>query len=36
WCHAPSPHAEGGAVHIALKSGNFGAVDFFAHAFSLL
>ena len=36
WCHAPSPHAEGGAVHIALKSGNFGAVDFFTHAFSLI
>lgn len=36
WCHAPTSHAEGGAVHIALKSGNFGAVDFFTHAFSLL
>ena len=36
WCHAPSVHAESGAVHIALKSGNFGAVDFFTHAFSLL
>ena len=36
WCHAPTSHAGSGAVHIALKSGNFGAVDFFTHAFSLL
>ena len=36
WCHAPSPHSANGAVHVALKSGNFGAVDFFTHAFSLL
>ncbi len=36
WCHAPTSQAGSGAVHIALKSGNFGAVDFFTHAFSLL
>jgi 3-dehydrotetronate 4-kinase len=41
WCHAPSPHApqngqymEG--LHIALKSGNFGAPDFFTTAFEIL
>jgi 3-dehydrotetronate 4-kinase len=35
WCHA---HAEvaGKAVHLALKSGNFGAADFFSKAFKLL
>ena len=36
WCHAASPHAAGGALHIALKSGNFGAADFFTSAFRLL
>lgn len=36
WCHAASPHAAGGALHIALKSGNFGATDFFTQAFTLL
>ncbi len=41
WCHAPSPHApkngqymEG--LHLALKSGNFGASDFFITAFDVL
>ena len=41
WCHAPSPHApqngqymEG--LHLALKSGNFGAPDFFTTAFDVL
>lgn len=35
WCHAP---AEAGrpALHVALKSGNFGAEDFFQRAFALL
>ncbi len=36
WCHAASPHATGGALHIALKSGNFGSVDFFTQAFEAL
>jgi uncharacterized protein YgbK (DUF1537 family) len=36
WCHAASSHAEGGSLHIALKSGNFGATDFFTSAFRLL
>ena len=36
WCHGESPHAAGGAMHLALKSGNFGAVDFFTQAFRLL
>ncbi|MBK6864192.1 MAG: four-carbon acid sugar kinase family protein [Ideonella sp.] len=32
WCHARTPHrAEG--LHLALKSGNFGGVDFFHRAF---
>ncbi|HSH91391.1 MAG TPA: 3-oxo-tetronate kinase [Ramlibacter sp.] len=34
WCHA---RAKGGAaVHLALKSGNFGADDFFSKAFGML
>jgi len=33
WCHAATAL---GAVHIALKSGNFGAADFFTSAFQLL
>ena len=41
WCHALSPHAdgsdaEGEGLHITLKSGNFGATDFFTSAFTLL
>jgi uncharacterized protein YgbK (DUF1537 family) len=35
WCHAPTGIAPGG-IHLALKSGNFGADDFFTRAFSLL
>lgn len=31
WCHAAVP-----GLHLALKSGNFGAVDFFSRAFALL
>ena len=34
WCHAQLP-AQGG-LHLALKSGNFGGVDFFQRAFSVL
>ena len=33
WCHASS---EGVAIHIALKSGNFGGNDFFLEAFKML
>jgi uncharacterized protein YgbK (DUF1537 family) len=31
WCHAPVP-----GLHLALKSGNFGQVDFFRRAFTVL
>jgi 3-dehydrotetronate 4-kinase len=34
WCHART--GDGAGLHIALKSGNFGADDFFATAFGLL
>ena len=34
WCHAASPAAPGEGLHIALKSGNFGTVDFFTKAFA--
>ena len=33
WCHSPSST---GGLHIALKSGNFGSVDFFTKAFGAL
>ena len=33
WCHAQTA---GRGLHMALKSGNFGAVDFFTRAFDLL
>lgn len=36
WCHAASPVAGANGLHIALKSGNFGAHDFFTRAFTLL
>lgn len=36
WCHASSPFAQGGHLHITLKSGNFGAEDFFTQAFQKL
>jgi 3-dehydrotetronate 4-kinase len=38
WCHAPrdeGPESHGG-LHLALKSGNFGADDFFTKAFTVL
>jgi 3-dehydrotetronate 4-kinase len=35
WCHAHAG-AVGRDLHLALKSGNFGAADFFAKAFKLL
>ncbi|MBX3607548.1 MAG: four-carbon acid sugar kinase family protein [Piscinibacter sp.] len=34
WCHAPD--AAGRGLHLALKSGNFGTVDFFDKAFEAL
>lgn len=36
WCHVDSLHAPQGALHLALKSGNFGTTDFFTRAFELL
>jgi uncharacterized protein YgbK (DUF1537 family) len=36
WCYAPSWQAGDGGLHIALKSGNFGARDFFSRAFDQL
>lgn len=33
WCFA---HSEGKPLHLTLKSGNFGAVDFFTKAFTML
>ncbi|MCO5396850.1 3-oxo-tetronate kinase [Ralstonia soli] len=37
WCHAASPAAkDGDGLHITLKSGNFGTVDFFEKAFAQL
>jgi uncharacterized protein YgbK (DUF1537 family) len=35
WCHARSPLSPDG-LHIALKSGNFGGMDFFSRSFDLL
>lgn len=34
WCHAVLPGGQG--LHLALKSGNFGALDFFTSAFAKL
>ena len=34
WCLAASSAAPGAGLHIALKSGNFGTVDFFTKAFA--
>lgn len=36
WCHAATDQAEGRSIHITLKSGNFGAADFFTSAFGQL
>ena len=36
WCHANCDIAPTGALHLALKSGNFGSTDFFSKAFSHL
>jgi uncharacterized protein YgbK (DUF1537 family) len=36
WCHAQSDAAPQGGLHITLKSGNFGADDFFSKAFAQL
>jgi len=35
WCHAAAS-AQGPALYLALKSGNFGGVDFFTRAFTVL
>ena len=36
WCHGSSDAAPGQGLHLALKSGNFGADDFFSKAFNRL
>jgi 3-dehydrotetronate 4-kinase len=37
WCYAPTASSPAfGAIHLALKSGNFGSEDFFTKAFDLL
>jgi uncharacterized protein YgbK (DUF1537 family) len=36
WCHAQTDAAPGAGLHLTLKSGNFGADDFFSKAFTLL
>ncbi|MFC4342847.1 3-oxo-tetronate kinase [Cupriavidus numazuensis] len=36
WCYAQSPAAGDDGLMLALKSGNFGAVDFFTRAFGML
>ncbi len=36
WCHAACAAAGDDGLHIALKSGNFGAADFFGGAFEVL
>jgi uncharacterized protein YgbK (DUF1537 family) len=36
WCHAQSDAAPLGGLHLTLKSGNFGADDFFNKAFARL
>ncbi|MDO8717784.1 MAG: four-carbon acid sugar kinase family protein [Polaromonas sp.] len=36
WCHAQTDAAPGGGLHLTLKSGNFGADDFFGKAFAML
>ena len=35
WCHAESIAAGAGGLRLALKSGNFGGVDFFSRAFEV-
>ena len=34
WCHAACPATGDAGLHLALKSGNFGSVDFFSNAFA--
>jgi uncharacterized protein YgbK (DUF1537 family) len=37
WCYAPTACSSAfGAIHLALKSGNFGSEDFFTKAFDLV
>ncbi len=35
WCHADSAAAGAGGLRLALKSGNFGGLDFFSRAFAV-
>jgi uncharacterized protein YgbK (DUF1537 family) len=36
WCHAEARGTPTVSLHLALKSGNFGADDFFTRAFGVL
>jgi uncharacterized protein YgbK (DUF1537 family) len=36
WCFASSSRVSASGMHVALKSGNFGAKDFFSKAFLML
>jgi uncharacterized protein YgbK (DUF1537 family) len=36
WCYGSSALAPGRGLHLALKSGNFGSLDFFTKAFTLI
>jgi uncharacterized protein YgbK (DUF1537 family) len=36
WCHAKTDEGRGVAMHVALKSGNFGGDAFFTYAFEML
>ena len=36
WCHAHTDAARGEGLHLTLKSGNFGADDFFSKAYTML
>ena len=36
WCHAEARGTPPVSLHLALKSGNFGADDFFTRAFGML
>jgi uncharacterized protein YgbK (DUF1537 family) len=36
WCHAQTGVPGSPAIHIALKSGNFGSPDFFVRSFDVL
>jgi uncharacterized protein YgbK (DUF1537 family) len=36
WCYASSPLSPQDGMHITLKSGNFGSLDFFSKSFLML